>query len=106
MATNDKRLAALEKIVAAEPNDPFPYYGLALEYRSAGRTDDALALFARMRERFPSYVPQYLMAGQMLIELHRKDEARAVLEAGVEAARAARDAHAAGELESALVGLS
>jgi hypothetical protein len=42
----------------------------------------------------------------MLIELHRKDEARAVLEAGLEAARAVRDAHAASELESALAGLS
>jgi hypothetical protein len=51
-------------------------------------------------------VPQYLMAAQMLVELGRKDEARAVFAAGVTAARAARDAHAAGELESALAGLS
>jgi hypothetical protein len=102
----NKRLAALEKMVAAEPKDPFPYYGLALEYRGAGRKDDALAVFATMRERFAGYVPQYLMAGQVLIELGRKDEARAVLSAGVEAARSARDGHALGELESALAGLS
>jgi hypothetical protein len=102
----NKRLAALEKMVAAGPNDAFPYYGLALEYRGLGRKDDALAVFATMRERFAGYVPQYLMAGQMLTELGRKDEARAVLEAGVQAARSARDSHSLGELESALAGLA
>ncbi|MBL8679238.1 MAG: tetratricopeptide repeat protein [Myxococcales bacterium] len=106
MTTTNKRLAALEKMVAAGPKDPFPYYGLALEYRSADRKEDALAVFAKMREQFASYVPQYLMAGQMLIELGRKDEAKQVLQAGVDAARSARDSHAAGELESALAGLS
>jgi tetratricopeptide (TPR) repeat protein len=106
MATNSKRLEALEKMVASGPKEPFPYYALALEYRSVGRVEDALNLFARMRSEFASYVPQYLMAGQMLAELGRKDEARAVLEAGIVAARAARDSHAAGELESALAGLS
>lgn len=106
MATNNKRLEALEKMVAAGPKDPFPYYGLALEYRSAGRIDDALALFGRMREQFSGYVPQYLMAAQMLIDRNDKSAARVVLEAGIVAARSARDAHAAGELESALAGLS
>lgn len=106
MTGNAKRLAALEKMVAAGTKDPFPLYGLALEYRSAGRAEDALNVFARMRAEFASYVPQYLMAGQMLSELGRKDEARSVLEAGITAARAARDSHAAGELESALAGLS
>ncbi|MDP3274380.1 MAG: tetratricopeptide repeat protein [Deltaproteobacteria bacterium] len=101
-----KRLAALEKMVAAVPSDPFVYYGLALEYRSAARLDDALGVFVTMRERFASYVPQYLMAGQILKELGRKDHAREVLTLGIQAARAGRDSHAAGELESALAELS
>jgi|LNFM01.1.fsa_nt_gb hypothetical protein len=106
MATNAKRLAALEKMVAAGAKDPFVHYGLALEYRSADRKEDALAVFSTMREQFASYVPQYLMAGQMLIDLGRKDEAKQVLQAGIDAARAARDSHATGELESALAGIS
>lgn len=100
------RLELLEKMVAAGHNDPFPYYGLALEYRSAGRLEDAVTLFATMRERFASYVPQYLMCGQILSQLGRRDDARAVLSQGISAARAARDAHALGELEGALAGLS
>lgn len=59
------RLDVLEKMVAREPNDAFPYYCLAQEYRSAGRADDALAAFQKLRDRFPGYVPQYLMAGQL-----------------------------------------
>lgn len=99
------RLEILEQMVARGGGDPFPFYGLALEYRSAGRDEDALATFARMREKFPAYVPQYLMAGQLCERLGRKDDARAWLEAGVSAARTARDSHALGELESALAAL-
>lgn len=99
------RLEALEMMVSRAPNDPFPYYGLALEYRGQKRLDDALATFAGLRTRFPAYVPQYLMAAQILQELGRHDEAREVVTAGVAAARAARDGHAAGELESLLASL-
>jgi tetratricopeptide (TPR) repeat protein len=96
------RLDVLEKLVARGPNDPFPYYGLAQEYRSQGRHDDALRAFGDLRGRFPGYVPQYLMAAQMLQELGRTAEARGWCEAGIEVARTARDGHSLGELESFL----
>lgn len=99
------RLDVLEKLVSKEPNDPFPYYCLAQEYRSLGRVDDALGAFARLKLRFSGYVPQYLMAAQLCHEHGRADEARQWASEGVAAARAARDSHAAGELESFLAGL-
>lgn len=99
------RLETLELLVSRAPADPFPYYGLALEYRSANRDEDALRVFAQLRERFPDYVPQYLMAGQLLQRSARVAEARAVFEAGIAAARSKRDGHALGELESALAAL-
>jgi tetratricopeptide (TPR) repeat protein len=101
-----KRLEFLEQLVAKSPSDPMPYYGLALEYRSAGRDDDALRAFETVRARFPTYVPQYLMAGQLCQKLGRLDAAREWLNAGIAVARDARDAHALGELESALAGVS
>lgn len=100
-----KRLEFLEKTTKTS-EDPFAWYGLAMEYRSLGRNDEALATFARLRHMNPAYVPMYLMCGQMLTTLSRVDEAREWLSAGVEAARAAKNAHALGELESALAGLS
>jgi tetratricopeptide (TPR) repeat protein len=100
-----KRLDTLVKMRELRADDPFVHYGLALEYKSLGRLDEAAITFAQMREKFPSYVPQYLMAAQILTSLARTDEARSVLTVGIEVARKARDAHAAGELESALAAL-
>ena len=99
------RLEMLEQMIAKGVNDAFPMYGLALEYRSAGRENDAVRAFENLRAKFPGYVPQYLMCGQLLEKLGRKDDARAWFEAGIASANKARDMHAVGELESALAGL-
>jgi predicted Zn-dependent protease len=96
-----KRLAYLEKITSAGSNDPFAWYGLALEYKTLGRVDDALRTFEALRAKSPDYVAMYLMCGQMLMDAER-DGARAWLEAGIEVAKAKRDTHALGELEAAL----
>lgn len=101
----NKRLAFLENLVATGQADAFARYGLALEYRRDGRLEDALAAFAALREAEPSYVPQYLMAGTMLAEAGRAEEARGWFESGVAAARAAGNSHALSELTSALEGL-
>jgi predicted Zn-dependent protease len=89
-------------MVASDKADAFAYYGLAMEYRKAGRIDDALATFTTLRSREPSYLPMYLMAGQMLIEHGRGPEAAEWLRAGVELAREKGDMKTLGELESAL----
>lgn len=99
------RIEAIQKIVAQQPKDPFPYYGLAMEYKNAGRADEAHQAFADLESRFPDYVPQYLMHGNVLASLHQPDEARAVYERGIAAARKKGDAHALGELQQALAGL-
>ena len=99
------RLEALEMMVSREPNDPFPYYGLALEYRSAGRLQDCLEGFRTLRARFPDYVPMYLMAAQVSQELTDPDEAKRWCRDGIDAARRKRDNHALGELESLLASL-
>ncbi len=100
-----KRLAYLEKITSEGSADPFAWYGLALEYKTLGRVDDALRTFASLRSQNPDYVPMFLMCGQMLADAGRP-EAREWLEAGVKVATAKRDSHALGELEAALDSLS
>lgn len=101
----NKRLAFLEQHCAAGTADSFAFYGLGMEYRKEGRVDDAVATFLKLRDKDPSYVPMYLMAGQTLIDAGRAEEARAWLEAGIDVARTKHDTHALGELESALAGL-
>lgn len=101
----NKRLAFLENLVQSGKADAFARYGLALEYKKEGRVDEALAAFEGLRSADPAYVPQYLMAGTMLAEAGRVDEARGWFELGVAAARAAGNSHALSELTSALDGL-
>ncbi|MEO6953519.1 MAG: hypothetical protein ABI321_17080 [Polyangia bacterium] len=96
------RLDTLRRIAAQRPTDPFPQYGLALELRAEGHLDDALQIFATLRTTAPDYVPQYLMHGQILVGLNRKDEARAVMEEGRVVAARKGDGHAASELAGAL----
>lgn len=100
-----KRLEMLEKLIAKGSDDPFVRYARALELRSAGRLEETLQAFEDVRTRHPDYVPTYLMAGQVAIELERDDEARNWLEQGLAAAQAAGDEHARSELQQALDGL-
>jgi len=99
------RLETLRRIAAQRPDDPFPAYGLAMELRRTGANDEALAAFAALEARVPDYVPQYLMHGQLLAELGRTDDARAVMTRGQAAAAKKGDAHAAGELAGAIAEL-
>ena len=105
MTVPNKRLAYLEKVTAEGSEEPMAWYGLALEYRNLERWDEALQTFITLRTRKPDYVAMYLMCGQMLEKISRKDEAREWLEAGIVVARAKNDSHALGELESALATL-
>lgn len=95
-----KRLAFLEKLVADGKADSFGRYGLALEYRSLGRLDEAIAAFRELRAHDADYVALYLMAGQIFVERGEKEEAAAWLDAGLAVAEKKRDSHAAGELAS------
>lgn len=100
----NKRLELLEKMTASGQADAFAWYGLAMEYRKLGRIDEALATFVTLRDREPDYQAMYLMAGQMLTENQRGEDARAWLEQGIELARKRGDHKALGELEDALAG--
>ena len=96
------RIEAIKKIVEQQPNDPFARYGLAMEYKNAGRAEEAHAAFAELESRHPDYVAQYLMHGNLLASMQRLDDARGVYERGLLAARKKGDGHAAGELQGAI----
>jgi tetratricopeptide (TPR) repeat protein len=95
------RIATFKSFIARAPADPFPRYGLAMEYRSRGELAEAWAAFSELLDQFPDYVATYLMAGGTLASLGRKDQAVAVYRRGIEVASKKGDSHARGELESA-----
>ncbi|MDX2052865.1 MAG: tetratricopeptide repeat protein [Polyangiaceae bacterium] len=98
----NKRLEMLEKLVKSGSADAFAEYALGLEYKKLGRHADALASFTSLRERDATYVPVYLMAAQLLVELGEPAKARLWLEEGLEAAAAKGDSKALGELQDLL----
>lgn len=100
------RISALEQMITDRPDDPFPVYGLALEHRGQGDHAQAWTWFQVLLERFPDYLPAYLMAGGTLAALDRPDEASELLRRGIELAGRAGDGHTRSELEAALADLA
>ena len=98
----NKRLEMLSQLVESGHADSFARYALALEYRKAGRNDEALAAFEALRTADPDYLAMYYMAGQLLLDTDQEDQARDWLEAGVEVARRQGESKTLGELEAAL----
>jgi Tfp pilus assembly protein PilF len=100
------KIAALSQILELDPANSFARYGLAMEHLSQGRSDAALAEFARTIEHNADYVPAYQMSAQLLIKLSRVDEAKQRLEAGLQAAARTSNTHAASEMQAMLDDLS
>lgn len=97
-----ERIESMKQFSQQFPENPFPRYALALEYRNAGRTDEAVETFQALTDAFPAYVATYLQFGMLLRDAGRLDEAKAVVTRGLDAARTARDGHAGSELEGLL----
>jgi tetratricopeptide (TPR) repeat protein len=96
------RVATLKEILDANPDDAFARYALGLEYSGSGETDAALAEFQRLLAAHPDYTNGYFMAAQTLARAERIDEARTLLDQGIECARRTRNQHALSEMEAML----
>lgn len=92
------RRQKLEAMLEKTPEDIFLNFGLAMELVKEGATDRALAQLDRVLELDPRYTAAHYQKGSTLIALGRNDEARAVLTAGVNAAKETGDAHTEREL--------
>jgi tetratricopeptide (TPR) repeat protein len=99
------RAEMLKEVLAANPDDAFARYGLAMEYANAGDTEAAMAEFARLLEAHPDYTAGYFMAAQTLARAGRNDEARKKLEEGIASARRTSNAHAEAEMSEMLAEL-
>jgi len=96
------RIAMLMEILAANPEDSFARYGLAMEYSKAGQVDQALAEFKTLIEKNPDYTPAYFMAAQTLATAERTEEAKRMLVDGISSARRTGNTHAQSEMTAML----
>lgn len=100
------RIATFRTFISRSPADPFPRYGLAMEYKGAGSLDEAWLMFEELLVKFPDYVPTYLMAGGTLVSLGRQGQAAEIFAKGIEVSGRRGDLHAKKELEAALAELA
>lgn len=95
------RMAQIQALLEADPNDVMARYMLGMEHVSAGDDTSAVAVFRQIIKQEP-YVPAYHMAGQALIRLGLTDEATEILRQGIAVARKTADEHTALEMEGLL----
>jgi tetratricopeptide (TPR) repeat protein len=96
------RAEALRAFIASHPKDPFPRYALALEYKNGNQLAEARDEFVALMRDHADYVAAYLHAGNTQLALGDRAAARETFARGIEASVRKGDAHARGELESAL----
>ena len=89
----------IQKLLEAEPDDVFLNYSMAMEFVKADRVDEGVARFNRVMEIDPAYCAAYYHQGKTFLEAGRHDEAKDVLQRGMEAARQAGDGHSEGEMQ-------
>jgi len=96
------RIALLNEVLSQNPTDAFARYGLAMEYSNSGDVERALEEFGKLLTAHPDYTAGYFMAAQTLARADRNDEARTLLQQGIESARRTRNQHAMAEMEGML----
>src|SRR4029079_13430853 len=79
------RVETLKKFIQSRPSDALPCYGLAQEYKNAGQFAEARAEFETLMRDHPDYTAAYLHAGNVLIALRERVDARAGVERCVQA---------------------
>ena len=99
------KIEQLRSLLAAEPDDVFLHFALAMELAKAGQSNEALSHFGRVIELDPDYTAAYVQKARVLIEMKQLDTARQTIAAGLEAARRNAEPHTAEKLEEMLQAL-
>ena len=99
------RREQLEQLLQSNPDDVFLHYALALTDVAEGDTAGGIRRLDDVLRRDPNYVAAYFQKGQLLAEQDRREEAREVLELGIQVAHQVGDAHAEAEMTAFLESL-
>jgi Tfp pilus assembly protein PilF len=99
MTTNFDRIKFLKQYLEEEPNNPFNYYALALEYQNI---DSKLADFYyhKLLSDHKGYLPTYFHAAQFYHSQEQLTLAKKIYEEGIALAKNVNDVHALKELKN------
>jgi tetratricopeptide (TPR) repeat protein len=101
-----QRVEFLQQALQQDADNTFVRYALALELAGSERPEDAWPHFSYLLDRHPEYVPTYYHAGKWLAARGQIEEARRVLNRGIQVSSHQGNVHARSELEAALEDLA
>jgi tetratricopeptide (TPR) repeat protein len=93
----------IEEMLEKNPDDTFLNYAAALEYKKDNKKDKAIAVFRKIIENDPGYLPTYYQLGKLLEEQNKTSEAVEYYKQGRELAKKKNDVKTLGELSEALL---
>jgi tetratricopeptide (TPR) repeat protein len=96
----------LRSFIAQKPTDPFPRYALAQELKNTGDLASAWGEYSILLQSHKDYVPAYFHGGGVLVSLGRKEDAKALFQAGISLCERVGDSKTQAELVGALAELS
>lgn len=98
--TNLDRIQLLRQFTEEEPENPFNWYALALEFRESD-AEQAVSLFSKLLENHPTYLATYFPAAHLFAEIGDLDQSKVIFENGIELAREQKNTKALQELQNA-----
>ena len=96
------RKEMLEEFLAADPNDSFSRYALALELEKQQRIDEAIVQLQELITRDADYVAAYYHLGRMLAKAHNEPAALDIYRRGLDVATKVNDQKTRNEIQEAI----
>jgi Tfp pilus assembly protein PilF len=100
-----KRIDQLNELLAAEPNDTFLLYALALEYQASNEIAETSKSFDNLLANHSHYLPTYYVAANFFAEQQAIEKAKQIYETGIALAIAQRNLKTLAELRGAYTNL-
>ncbi|PZX53953.1 hypothetical protein LV84_03061 [Algoriphagus ratkowskyi] len=98
--TNLDRIQLLRQFTEEEPENPFNWYALAIEFRESDQ-DEAYSLFAKLLAEHPTYLATYFPAAHLYAEMGEIAQSKVIFENGIVLARVEKNTKALQELQNA-----
>jgi tetratricopeptide (TPR) repeat protein len=94
------RIQLLKTYIQEEPENPFNYYALGLEFKEKDPLE-ASKMFDYVLEKFPNYLPVYFPSAHFFFELDQLEKAKHIFETGIQLATSQQEEKALKELRNA-----
>lgn len=97
--SNLDRIQVLIQFTKEEPENPFNWYALAIEYSNSKPTETVL-IFDQLLAENPDYLPTYYTAAVFFEEIGELEKAKAIFEKGIQLAQKNNQSKTLGELKN------